>query len=46
MSMTSSDLGVNLAARMEQFSDTMQITLCEEMYKLIEGDFRFEELGA
>lgn len=38
--------GVNLAARMEQFSDTMQITLCEEMYKLIEGDFRFEELGA
>ena len=37
--------GVNLAARMEQFSDTMEITLCEDMFKLIEGDFRVEDLG-
>lgn len=31
--------GVNLAARMEEFSEPMHITLCEETYKLIEDDF-------
>lgn len=31
--------GVNLAARMETFSDPMHITLCEETYNLIDDDF-------
>lgn len=31
--------GVNLAARMEAFSDPMHITLCEETYNLIDNDF-------
>lgn len=37
--------GVNLAARMEAFSDPMEISLCENMYELIKDDFRFEERG-
>ncbi len=37
--------GVNLAARMEAFSDTMEISLCEDMYELIKDDFRFEDRG-
>jgi len=31
--------GVNLAARMETFSEPMHITLCEETYNLIADDF-------
>lgn len=31
--------GVNLAARMESFSEPMHITLCEATYNLIEDDF-------
>jgi adenylate cyclase len=31
--------GVNLAARMESFSEPMHITLCEQTYQLIEDDF-------
>lgn len=31
--------GVNLAARMEEFSEPMRITLCEETYNQIEDDF-------
>ena len=31
--------GVNLAARMEAFSDPMHITLCEETYNLIDNEF-------
>jgi class 3 adenylate cyclase len=31
--------GVNLAARMESFSEPMQITLCEETYELIKDEF-------
>jgi len=31
--------GVNLAARMESFSEPMQITLCEETYELIRDEF-------
>lgn len=31
--------GVNLAARMEAFSDPMHITLCEQTYNLIDDDF-------
>lgn len=38
--------GVNLAARMETLSDTMQKTLCEDMYELIKNDFRLEERGS
>ena len=37
--------GVNLASRMEAFSDPMEITLCEDMYELIRNDFRFEDRG-
>ena len=37
--------GVNLAARMEEFSEPMQITLCEDTYKLIKDEFLCEELG-
>ncbi|MEM8914428.1 MAG: adenylate/guanylate cyclase domain-containing protein [Pseudomonadota bacterium] len=37
--------GVNLAARMESLSDTMEITLCEDMYELIKTDFRIESRG-
>jgi len=38
--------GVNLAARMETLSDTMQITLCEDMYELIKNEFRFVVQGS
>ncbi|MGP1395608.1 MAG: adenylate/guanylate cyclase domain-containing protein [Inquilinaceae bacterium] len=37
--------GVNLAARMEAFSEPMEICLCEDMYNLIKDDFRFEDRG-
>jgi len=37
--------GVNLAARMESFSEPMHITLCEETYKMIEDDFICSEKG-
>ena len=37
--------GVNLAARMESYSEPMEITLCEEMYDLIKRDFRFTDRG-
>ncbi|MEN8195523.1 MAG: adenylate/guanylate cyclase domain-containing protein [Pseudomonadota bacterium] len=37
--------GVNLAARMETFSEPMEITLCEDMYDLIRGDFELTERG-
>lgn len=35
--------GVNLAARMESYSDPMKITLCDDMYRLIRNEFRFSE---
>jgi class 3 adenylate cyclase len=37
--------GVNLAARLEELSEPMEITLCEDMYELIQHDFRFKERG-
>jgi len=37
--------GVNLAARMESFSDPMTITLCEDMYPLIRNEFDVTEIG-
>lgn len=37
--------GVNLAARMESFSDPMEITLCEDMHGLIRDDFETTEVG-
>ncbi len=37
--------GVNLAARMETFSGEMEISLCEDMYPLIENDFSIVERG-
>ena len=37
--------GVNLAARMEEFSDPMQITLCEDTYELIKTQFVCTDLG-
>lgn len=37
--------GVNLAARMESFSDPMEITLCEDMYDLIRGEFDMTDRG-
>ncbi len=37
--------GVNLASRMETLSDTMEITLCEDMYEQIKNDFRLEDRG-
>jgi len=37
--------GVNLASRMEIFSDSMEITLCDDMYDLIKNDFRLEDRG-
>lgn len=37
--------GVNLAARLEAFSDEMEICLCEDMYDLIKNDFQFEDRG-
>ena len=37
--------GVNLAARMENYSEPMEITLCDDMYELIQDDFRFIERG-
>lgn len=37
--------GVNLAARLEAFSDDMEISLCEDMYDLIKDDFQFEDRG-
>jgi class 3 adenylate cyclase len=36
---------VNLAARMETFSEPMEITLCEDMYGLIRNDFELTEQG-
>ena len=36
---------VNLAARLEALSEPMEITLSEDMYRLIEADFRFEDRG-
>jgi adenylate cyclase len=35
--------GVNLASRMETFSDPMEVTVEESMYQALRGDFRFEE---
>jgi class 3 adenylate cyclase len=37
--------GVNLAARLEAYSEPMRITLCEETYELIKDDFLFSECG-
>jgi len=37
--------GVNLAARMETYSDPMRITLSEETYELIRDDFLCSERG-
>jgi adenylate cyclase len=37
--------GVNLAARMEVLSEPMQITLCEDMHRLIYRDFHLTERG-
>jgi adenylate cyclase len=37
--------GVNLAARMETFSEPMQITLSEDMQRLLREDFRCSERG-
>jgi len=37
--------GVNLAARMEALSEPMEITLCEDMHKLIKNEFYFTERG-
>ncbi|NKB57622.1 MAG: adenylate/guanylate cyclase domain-containing protein [Alphaproteobacteria bacterium] len=37
--------GVNLASRMEELSEPMEITLCEDMHALIEHDFRFRDRG-
>ena len=37
--------GVNLAARMEPLCGPMQILLCEDMFELIQNDFRFADLG-
>ena len=37
--------GVNLAARMESFSEPMTITLCEDMYNLIRSEFDLTEIG-
>lgn len=37
--------GVNLASRMETHSEPMEITLCDDMYRLIRHDFRFTKLG-
>ena len=38
--------GVNLAARLEELSAPMEITVCEDMHALIQHDFRFIERGA
>ncbi|MGI9507652.1 MAG: adenylate/guanylate cyclase domain-containing protein [Geminicoccaceae bacterium] len=37
--------GVNLAARLEAFSDEMEISLCEDMHDLIKDDFQFDDRG-
>jgi class 3 adenylate cyclase len=37
--------GVNLASRMEEFSEPMQITLCEHTYEKIKDEFTFTERG-
>ncbi len=37
--------GVNLAARMETFSEPMQITLCADMQRLLREEFRCTERG-
>ena len=37
--------GVNLAARLEELSAPMEITLSEKMHSLIEHDFRFMDRG-
>ncbi len=36
--------GVNLAARMEELADPMQILLCEDMAPLVEAEFNLTEL--
>ena len=38
--------GVNLAARLEELSAPMEITVCEDMHALIQDDLRFIERGA
>jgi adenylate cyclase len=37
--------GVNLAARMEMLSGPMEISLCDDMHRLLRSEFRFEERG-
>jgi len=37
--------GVNLAARLEALSEPMEITLCEDMHRLIRNDFYFRDRG-
>lgn len=37
--------GMNLAARMEPLCGPMEILLCEDLYELIQNDFRFADLG-
>ncbi len=37
--------GVNLAARMEELADPMQVVLCEDMYPLIRNDFELVDQG-
>ena len=37
--------GMNLAARMEPLCGPMEIVLCEDLYRLIQNDFRFADLG-
>lgn len=38
--------GVNLASRLEEPSAPMEITVCEDVHRLIEHDFRFIDRGA
>ena len=37
--------GVNLAARMEQLADPMEILLCNELQPVLRGEFHLEERG-
>ena len=37
---------MNLAARMEAYSGAMEITLCDDMYELVQKGFRFTEKDA
>lgn len=37
--------GVNLASRMEEHSEPMQITLCQDTYELLKNDFACSERG-